>query len=136
MIQTCKNLLLECNRYTTNKNYLKNYWKKSDAFEAEVASVANKADRETKIIKVSTKKKKRTRNPDMQNLLVRVQKLLVRIQVLYTEAKMRFANTSENTTKSSSIKCNKKNRNKPRISKKFVEYWLRICDLEKRSLTP
>ena len=37
----------------------------------------------------------------------------------YTEVKLRFANTSENTTKKQFYKKQKENRNKPRITKKF-----------------
>ena len=55
-----------------------------------------------------------------------------------TEAKLRFKKTSENTTKSSSSKCNQKSRNKPQISKNAVMSPIQsttFCVLEIKSLT-
>ena len=46
--------------------------------------------------------------------------------ILKTETKLRFASTCENTTKSGSLKYNKKNRKKPRISKNLATSDVRI----------
>ena len=54
----------------------------------------------------------------------------IEINQFYTEAKLRSANTDENTTKSSSIKCNtKKKINKPRSSKNSASSRIRTHDL-------
>ena len=54
----------------------------------------------------------------------------------FTQAKLRFANTCEKTTKSSSIKFKNKNkRNKPRISKDSDTSEIRTYDLVIKSLT-
>ena len=52
----------------------------------------------------------------------------------YTEAKLRFAETSENTTKSSS-RVLIKSKNKPRISQKSATSRTRTYDIEIMSLS-